>query len=91
MTDLKLLVGSLSNDLFRVASLKQRGAEASANRFLLEAKRWSSQLEGIAEEKYIRDIARAVNETSPQDLGLEKAEKFLMYGTLLQNYSLHCN
>lgn len=32
----KLLVGSLSNDLFRVATLAQRGAR----RFLMEAKRW---------------------------------------------------
>lgn len=42
----KLLVGSLSNDLFRVATLAQRGS-------------------------------------------LEAAERYLMYGVLLQNYTLH--
>jgi len=35
MNDTKLLVGSLSNDLFRVASLRQRGLIAASEKFWL--------------------------------------------------------
>lgn len=89
MTDTQMLIGSLSNDLFRIASLKQRGSDIAANRFLKEAQRWSVLLEKSAEKQYIKDIARDVTNTSPADLVLIKAETFLMYGTLLQNYTLH--
>ncbi|MEP7166458.1 MAG: hypothetical protein ABI758_00590 [Candidatus Woesebacteria bacterium] len=87
MTDVQMLVGSLSNDLYRIASLKQRGSHTAANKFLIEAKRWSSRLELVAEKQYIKDIAKEVSKTS--QVGLDEAETFLMYGTLLQNYALH--
>lgn len=35
MNDTKLLIGSLSNDLFRVASLRQRDSLVAAEKFLL--------------------------------------------------------
>lgn len=89
MTNIQMLIGSLSNDLFRIASLKQRGSDAAANRFLQEAKRWSVPLEKIAEKQYIKNIAKDVSQTTKSDLVIEKAETFLMYGTLLQNYALH--
>lgn len=87
MTDLQLLVGSLSNDLFRISSLEQRGSKAAAHRFLVEAKRWSVPLEQSVQKKYIQRIAHEV--TITEELGIEKAETFLMYGILLQNYALH--
>ncbi len=87
MTDVQMLVGSLSNDLFRIASLKQRGSHVAANRFLAEAKRWSVPLEAVARKQYIKDIANEVSRTT--EVELNQAETFLMYGTLLQNYALH--
>jgi hypothetical protein len=91
MTDIKLLTGSLSNDLFRVASLKQRGADAAATRFLFEAKRWAEPLQKQATAKYIQNIAVKITNASPTDITLSQAELYLMYGVLLQNYSLHTN
>lgn len=89
MTELQILVGSLSNDLFRIASLKQRGSHRASTRFLQEAKRWSIPLETVAKKQYIINIAKDVSRTTESELELEKAETFLMYGTLLQNYALH--
>ena len=89
MTDTKLLVGSLSNDLFRVASLWQRGSEAAAVRFLTEANNWAEPLAECQEKPYINKIARLVLNLKPQDLNLKLAEDILMYSVLLQNYALH--
>lgn len=84
-----MLVGSLSNDLYRIANLTQRGSDSAAIRFLLEAKRWSVPLESAEVKPYVQKIAKDVSMTSNADLNLEKAETFLMYGTLLQNFVLH--
>lgn len=88
MNDTLLLVGSLSNDLFRVATLAQRGSTRSAVRFLHEAKRWSVPLENAAEARYIRKIAAEVS-LQTDEISMELAERYLMYGVLLQNYALH--
>ncbi len=88
MTQTKLLVGSLSNDLFRVAVLTQRGSYPSATRFLHEAKRWSRQLITTDVKPYIIKIATEITNESKERLSLETAEKYLMYGVLLQNYAL---
>ena len=89
MTDLQLLAGSLSNDLFRVASLRQRGSMKAALRFLKEAKRWSSPLQQQKTAEYIVKIAKDVSDKTPNDISLGEAEKYLMCGVLLQNYALH--
>lgn len=89
MTDTKLLVGSLSNDLFRVASLWQRGSETAAVRFLTEANNWAGPLAESSEKPYITKIARLVLNLKPEDLSLKLAEDILMYSVLLQNYALH--
>ncbi|MDA1079699.1 MAG: hypothetical protein O2840_03380 [bacterium] len=90
MSDTKLLVGSLSNDLFRVASLVGRGSSDAATRFLLEAQRWSKELEQRPVSTYIARLAADVSKRKPEDVSLESAERYLMYGVLLQNYALHC-
>ncbi len=87
MNETQMLIGSLSNDLFRVASLTQRGSIKGAMRFFEEAKRWSVQLGDKQVEPYIRNIVNQINLASTHDLSLETAEKCLMYGVLLQNYS----
>lgn len=89
MNETKLLVGSLSNDLFRVASLSQRGSNKAAQRFLIEAKRWAEQLQDQPVSPYIADIAKDIIQRNDDDVSIESAERYLMYGVLLQNYALH--
>jgi len=89
MSDTKQLIGSLSNDLFRVASLQQRGSTKAAQKFLEEAKRWAQPLSVLETKKYIKAIAQDVLEFKTSELTLEQAEKYLMFGVLLQNYALH--
>ncbi|PWU23250.1 hypothetical protein C5B42_03740 [Candidatus Cerribacteria bacterium 'Amazon FNV 2010 28 9'] len=89
MSETKLLVGSLSNDLFRVANLTQRGSSLAAMRFMIEAQKWAQQLQKENIASYIRDIAREITLCKTTEISLEMAERYLMYGILLQNYSLH--
>ena len=84
-----MLIGSLSNDLFRVASLRQRGSKQAASRFLKEAKRWAMPLQEEDVAAYIVNIAKDIFYLSDDSLSLAEAEKCLMYGVLLQNYALH--
>lgn len=84
-----LLAGSLSNDLFRVATLTQRGSIRAAHRFFVEAQRWAQELAVTAPQPYIQKIAADVSASSLDDLTEAVAERYLMYGVLLQNYCLH--
>ena len=83
------LVGALSNDLLRVATLAQRGARDSAIRFMQEAQRWSVSLQNHDLPKYIAQIVTDVSSREPTDISLESAERYLMYGVQLQNFALH--
>jgi len=84
-----MLIGSLSNDLYRVANLTARGSQKSANRFWQESKRWSLELSNQDLKDYIKDIIIDLNSDIDSNVSQEKAEKLLMYGTLLQNYSVN--
>lgn len=84
-----LLVGSLSNDLFRVANLTQRGNHKGAGRFMLEAKRWAKPLRSEPVKPYIQTIAANIADEPKANITLARAETYLMYGVLLQNYALH--
>ena len=90
ITDRQMYIGSLSNDLFRIASLVHRGSHHAASRFLKEAKRWSVPLLQEDVKHYIRQIARDVSDAAEVErISLADAERYLMYGVLLQNYVLH--
>ena len=89
MTETKMMVGSLSNDLFRVANCAQRGSTKAASRFAQEAKRWSVPLQERNVAKYIKKIAHDVSSQKSNNISLSLAERYLMYSILLQNYSLH--
>lgn len=89
MNDTKILIGSLSNDLFRVANLAQRGSHEAASRFAQEAKRWATPLQECDTRDYIKNIAIDVLKHDTDKISVELAEKYLMYGILLQNYALH--
>jgi len=87
MTEIQTLVGSLSNDLFRVASLTQRGSKKASERFSRESKRWAKPLLEKDIPVYLKKIVTDVTEFD-DPINLERAEKLLMYAILLQNYSV---
>jgi hypothetical protein len=89
MNETKMLVGSLSNDLFRVANLTQRGSIKAASRFAKEAKRWAVPLQKQNVKDYIKNIANDISKQDEEKISIQLAEKYLMYGILLQNYALH--
>ena len=84
-----MLIGSLSNDLYRVASLAHRGSKKAAIRFLNESKRWVNELSSHKLERYITNIIQDLESDDTTDISEERAEKLLMYSVLLQNYALH--
>lgn len=89
MTDKQLLIGSLSNDLFRVANCKASGSDKGAIRFAKEAKRWARPLKDLDIAKHIKKIALDISSKKDNKISFSTAEKYLMYGILLQNYALH--
>ena len=90
MNSTKLLIGSLSNDLYRIACLTQRGSLKAASKFLQQSERWIKKLKNKKVKGYIKKIlADLSSKKHQQQLNQEQAEKYLMYSILLQNYTLH--
>jgi len=56
-------------------------------RFLIEAKRWSEELKDAEIAPYVLNIVKDVNNCDSEGISEERAERYLMYGALLQNYS----
>jgi hypothetical protein len=91
MPNTKLLIGSLSNDLYRVACLTQRGSTKAAEKFWVQCNRWVKDLENAKVKPYIKKIILDVkSRLNSNSLNIESAEKYLMYSILLQNYCLRC-
>ncbi len=88
MSDTHLLIGSLSNDLLRLATFTHNGSPA-ARRFLAESVRWATPLQNADLPPYILNIAREISALPSTLPTLEQAELYLMYSVLLQNYVLH--
>ena len=90
MNETNLVIGSLSNDLLRVANMIARGSNKGALRFFAQAQKWNCQLKKAPLKTYIQKIIADIDsENAAKILNMAKAEKFLMYSVLLQNYSLH--
>ena len=90
MTQTKLLIGSLSNDLYRVAGLMQRGSFKAAETFWRQSRRWIDDLKTAEVSDYIHKIITDLDNLGRKDkLNMAEAEKCLMYSILLQNYALH--
>jgi len=90
MKDTKLLIGSLSNDLYRVANLINRHSYKAAERFQKESKRWVKELQDCKVKNYIRKIINDLDSSKSVNVKSQKlAEKYLTYSILLQNYALH--
>lgn len=89
MSNTKLLIGSLSNDLYRVACLTQRGSVKAAEKFWVQAGRWVNELDNANLKPYIRNIILDIkSQLNSNSCTMESAEKYLMYSILLQNYGM---
>ncbi len=89
MTETKMLIGSLSNDLARVAAMIY-GKSASAEIFFREMYRWINQLDVSTVKPYIQTILKNLKSHGQKpEYTQERAETYLMYSTILQNYILH--
>ena len=90
MTNTKMLIGSLSNDLYRVATLSQRGSFAAAEKFFIESKKWSNELETEIVKTYIQNILLKLSSVTTESIQTpQQAENLLTYSIILQNYALH--
>lgn len=89
MTETKMLIGSLSNDLYRVATMMYRKS-SGAEIFFREIFRWVHKLNTAPVKPYVRAILSDIrlHERNPV-FSQERAETYLMYSILLQNYTLH--
>ena len=56
MNETRMLIGSLSNELLRVANMVYRGSIEGASRFFNEAQKWSIHLKNRQLESYIQNI-----------------------------------
>ena len=89
MSNTKLLIGSLSNALYRVACLTQRGSVKGAEKFWIQSGRWVKDLESAQVKPYIKKIILDVkSRLNSNSYTMELAERYLMYSILLQNYAL---
>jgi uncharacterized protein YfaS (alpha-2-macroglobulin family) len=88
MSDNKMLIGSLSNDLNRVANLSYRGSVKAAQNFWLQAQRWIADLQFQKNKPYINNIIASLAQEEFDPTDKAQAEKNLMYSIILQNYTL---
>ena len=88
MTDTKMLIGSLSNDLYRVATSIKRGSYQTAKVFWQESKKRSNELAKHELKKDVLDIINYLNSTPNLETSTKESEKLLKYSAVLQNYSL---
>ena len=78
------IAGALSNDLFRIANMAHAGSSNGVDKFLVEAKKNAEMLKDFDVDGYLLDIAKDVGSNDSVDL--RRAELYLMYGVLLQNW-----
>lgn len=83
----KLVLASLAMDLKRVALGLHRGSSAMGVRFMQEAQKRKSEVDPSAMPAYMQSILEKVGHIL-QNQTDRTAEDALMYGTLLQNYTL---
>lgn len=89
MNETKMLIGSLSNDLFRVSTMIYRKSPA-AEVFFREIFRWIRSLDKASVKPYIQEILEDLeSHESHPSYTQERAETYLTYSILLQNYALH--
>jgi hypothetical protein len=85
----QLLIGSLLNDLYRVANCKATGSQKAATRFEKEAIKWARKLKNKNIPEHIRKITHQISNKKGNRISQSLAEDYLMYSIILQNYVSH--
>ena len=85
----KIVIGSLSMDLKRVAIGYYNGSEKTAKRFSKEALKRKEEVEVKTVKPYIKELLVSLPKILRQKDNQKIAEDSLMYSTLLQNYATH--
>jgi len=89
MNNQQVLLGSLSQDLFRIANFIQTGSIKSAERFWQETKRWIADLKRENNPIYIDRILSDLDKMDFNPASLEQGEKILTYGVITQSLAVH--
>ena len=89
MTQQQILLGSLSQDFFRIANFIQTGSIKSAERFWQEAHHWIECLQKERNPTYLTKILKDIIDTDFDAFSLEQGEKILTYGVILQSLAVH--
>jgi len=89
MNNQQILLGSLSQDLFRIANFIQSGSIKSAERFWHETKRWTADLKNENNPAYINRILFELDKMNFNPTSLEQGEKILTYGVITQSFAVH--
>jgi hypothetical protein len=89
MTKQQILLGSLSQDLFRIANFIHTHSKRSANRFWQEQKRWLKELEKEKLAPYLLKIIHELKALDFDATSLAQGEKLLTYGVIIQSLACH--
>jgi hypothetical protein len=89
MSEQQILLGSLSQDLFRISNFIQTGSVKSAERFWRETKRWIEALEKENNPFYLKNILHKLSHLSLNPTSLEHGELILTYGVITQSVAVH--
>lgn len=89
MNEQLLLIGSLSNDLLRVANSIERGSIKAAEKFWQQGQVWLKDLIKYQNKPYISKILTDLQNDDFSPTDKIKAEKYLMQSILLQNAALY--
>ena len=89
MSEQQILLGSLSQDLFRIANFIQTGSIKSAERFWQETKRWITQLKKEDNPAYLDRILTNLDKINFNPTSLEQGEKILTYGVITQSLAIN--
>lgn len=81
-----IILSSMAMDFKRVALGYYRGSYLMADRFLREALKRKNELDQKTIKPYLLNILNEMEKYLGTKNDQEKAERFLMYGTLVQNY-----
>ena len=80
-------LGALSNDLYRVAILLNRGSLEGARRFRMESNKRLSEVKMDGLKPYLKKIVDQIKHVnSYPDIDPYYADDYLMYSIQLQNY-----
>lgn len=82
----EVILSSLAMDLKRIAIGLDRGSFKMAERFYEEAMERKQELDLNNLKQYIRDVIFEIERLFEEKDNDKKAENFLMYSTILQNF-----